>query len=190
MASDANQQQGNIVTQVISELNTVVTEARKAPVARDSFFRYAAYLEQLRPILDQLNCGKVPQLPLRVQTALSGIKLELVKFQGPLETVRTRSRLYLLTHCHQLVQDIQISTRAVGSCLVCFSLSKNASQMRESHMLDVGRKVEVLAHQMQHAHFKVTPPLLESKSPSLLTKNAISNEMRKFQKSANRMSQE
>lgn len=157
MAVDANQ---NIVTEVIGELNKVVHEARKGPVAKDSFIRFVSYLEQLRPILDQLNCGKVPQLPLRVQTALHGIKIELLKFQGPLQTCKSKSRLYLLTHCYEVVKEIQKSAHGVGHCLMGFSLSKNASQIRDSQPLDVGKAAEDLAHEMQQAQFTVfySPP--------------------------------
>jgi hypothetical protein len=134
---------------VIGELNKVVQEAREAPVEKESFWRLVSYLEQLRPILDQLNTGKAPGLPLRVQIALNGIKTELVNFQGPLQTCKSKSRLYLLTHCQGLVKEIQKTTHGIGHYLVRFTLAKS------TQMGDVGKKADALSREMQQAQFAV-----------------------------------
>jgi hypothetical protein len=139
MASDTNQ---NIVAVVIGELNKVVQEAREAPVEKESFWRLVSYL-------DQLNTGKAPGLPLRVQIALNGIKTELVNFQGPLQTCKSKSRLYLLTHCQGLVKEIQKTTHGIGHYLVRFTLAKS------TQMGDVGKKADALSREMQQAQFAV-----------------------------------
>ena len=143
MASDANQ---NIVAEVIGELNKVVQEAREVPVVKESFWRFVSFLEQLRPIVSQLNTA---ELPLRMRTALNGIKAELVNFQGPLQTCQTKSRLYLLTHCRDVVKEIQKTTHGIGHCLIRFPSAKS------SQMGHVSKKADDLAREMQQAEFTV-----------------------------------
>lgn len=155
MASDANQ---NIVAEVIGELNRVVQEAREAAVEKESFWRFVSYLEQLRPILDQLNTGKAPELPLRVQTALNGIKTELVNLQGPLQICKTKSRLYLLTHCQDVVSEIQKTTHGIGHCLARFPIAKSPQTRDIAQMREVSKQADDLAREMQQAQFSVTSP--------------------------------
>lgn len=152
MASDTNQ---NLVTEVIVELKKVIQEAREAPVEKESFWRFISYLEQLRPILDQLNTGNAPELPLRVQTVLNGIKGELVNFQSPLQICKSKSRLYLLTNCQEVVREIQKTTHGIGRCLARLP-SVQSSPRRDSRMWDVGKKADDLAREMQQALFMVS----------------------------------
>lgn len=114
-------------------------------------------LEQLRPILDQLNTGNAPELPLRVQTVLNGIKGELVNFQSPLQICKSKSRLYLLTNCQEVVREIQKTTHGIGRCLARLP-SVQSSPRRDSRMWDVGKKADDLAREMQQALFMVQSP--------------------------------
>jgi len=159
MASDANQ--NNIVAEVIGELNRVVQEAREAPVEKENFWRFVSYLEQLRPILDQLNTGKAPELPLRVQTALNGIRTELVNLQGPLQICKSKSRLYLLTHCQEVVSEIQKTAHGIGHCLARFPIAKSPQTRDIAQMREVSKQADDLAREMQQAQFSVrTTPIL------------------------------
>lgn len=146
MASDTNQY---LVVEVLGELNKVVQDAREALVEKENFWRFVSYLEQLQPILAQWGNVKTHDLPLRVQTALHGIKSELLNIQEPLQLCRKKSRLYLLIHCETLVKEIQKATYGIGHWLALVPSSNN------SQYQDLGKKADEIAREMQQACFRV-----------------------------------
>ncbi len=139
-----------LVTEVLAVVNKVVLDARKPVVQQDGFRRLVLYLEDLQPILSQLQNVMVDDLPPGIQVGLDGIKADLHKFQPILHLCKTRSHLYLLVHCHVVVESIQETTHNIGQWLLLIP-----APARTFHSKDLSLKTEELAHEMLQARFLV-----------------------------------
>jgi hypothetical protein len=139
-----------LVTEVLAVVNKVVLDARKPVVQQDGFRRLVLYLEDLQPILSQLQNVMMDDLPPGIQVGLDGIKADLHKFQPILHLCKTRSHLYLLIHCHVVVESIQETTHNIGQWLLLIP-----APARTFHSKDLSLKTEELAHEMLQARFLV-----------------------------------
>jgi hypothetical protein len=154
MARDVKLQPLVMMEEVLGLLNKAVVDARKPVVQQESFRRLICYLEDLQPIVTQLQNVMMPvdhdDLPPGIQVGLDGIKTELQTFQQTLHLCKSRSRLYLLIHCHIVVESIQETTHAIGQWL-----SLIPAPARTFHSMDLGVKTEELACEMLQAQFFV-----------------------------------
>jgi hypothetical protein len=154
MARDVKLQPLVMMEEVLGLVNKAVVDARKPVVQQESFRRLICYLEDLQPIVTQLQNVMMPvdhdDLPPGIQVGLDGIKTELQTFQQTLHLCKSRSRLYLLIHCHIVVESIQETTHAIGQWL-----SLIAAPACTFHSMDLGVKTEELACEMLQAQFFV-----------------------------------
>jgi hypothetical protein len=154
MARDVKQQQLQpLVTELLGVVNKVVQDGRKPIVEQDGFHRLISYLEELQPLLTQLQNMMINELPPGLRVGLDGIKTELQKFQQQtLHMCKSRSRLYLLIHCRILVENIQETTHTIAQWL-----SLIPAPARTFHSKELSSKTEELARTMLQAQFLVCP---------------------------------
>jgi hypothetical protein len=152
MARDVKQQQLQpLVTELLGVVNKVVQDGRKPIVEQDGFHRLISYLEELQPLLTQLQNMMINELPPGLRVGLDGIKTELQKFQQQtLHMCKSRSRLYLLIHCRILVENIQETTHTIAQWL-----SLIPAPARTFHSKELSSKTEELARTMLQAQFLV-----------------------------------
>ncbi|KAH9561528.1 hypothetical protein CY35_05G026000 [Sphagnum magellanicum] len=151
MARDVKQQLQPLVTELLGVVNKVVQDGRKPIVEQDGFHRLISYLEELQPLLTQLQNMMINELPPGLRVGLDGIKTELQKFQQQtLHMCKSRSRLYLLIHCRILVENIQETTHTIAQWL-----SLIPAPARTFHSKELSSKTEELARTMLQAQFLV-----------------------------------
>lgn len=147
MATDVKK---SVVAEILSLLCKVIHDARQVTAEKESFCRLASFLEQLQTIVTQLEPLTTSELPNGIQTALKGIKSELHTFQDSLQLCNSKSRLYLLTHCRSLVNDIHLTTHSIGQWLML------VPHALPTQLRNLSKNVDYLAREMQQAQFMVS----------------------------------
>ncbi|XP_077233076.1 U-box domain-containing protein 43-like [Tasmannia lanceolata] len=111
--------------------------------------RFSGYIKRLHHLLKQLLGSSPQNPPPSVHTALKGIAGDLTKSGEILSDYRTKSRIYVLIHCHSLCASLEERTVAIGAWLSLLDSSL-------LHNSDLRKKVSDLSTDMQLSQFRVT----------------------------------
>lgn len=136
-----------LITKVLVLVRDTIRAAKDVIYDQESLRELSKYLENIRPVLTELNNNNVRETQT-IRQSLGILERELKAAKNVIDTCSQKSKFYLLLNCRNIVKQLQDITREIGHALSLLPLSA----------LDVSlvirQKTDKLCKDMQNAEFK------------------------------------
>lgn len=145
-----------LVLKALKLIDDVRQTAMQIVVNRADFLMMAYYLVELRPILDQLNKQQDFLLANSAWPSLQRFTNEVEGMHAFTTVCASRSRIYLLYHSHDLVEEMTKSFKQLAEC-VSAVLAESAEVLSscEKDTHGIPEKLKSLSFSSDHGHNKL-----------------------------------
>ncbi|KAJ7296078.1 hypothetical protein O6H91_Y146100 [Diphasiastrum complanatum] len=140
---------GTLLAILTTQVLETALAAQDVLIEKESFKKISKYLQEIEPILRELQRRKVRDTSA-VRQALEIIQEDLRRAHELVETCTRKPRFFLLVNCRTIVRDAQEVTRSLGKSLEILSLAAIEVSV------DVRDNVNKLKEQMLSAEFQAS----------------------------------
>lgn len=132
---------------LVNRISDVANSARNAVVEQETFIQLACYLERIVPICIELQRGR-DSSPM-IREILEALMRDIDCADRLIKECSNKSRIYLVTHCRSVAQQLERVVHDLGRSLCLIPLSSVQNQE------DTKAVIDSLSRDMQQAHFEV-----------------------------------